>query len=352
MFSTHINFFKRITSSAMSSLILACGMLLVFKYSHFFGNYDLIYIYNWGQVISGVFVTLFIYGVKFEISDEILLNIKIPIFISLFVFLFAPLLGLSFLLLTRIYQQKMGVQTTSSQFVTILISLILSSLYILVDGNVILIIIVLISMIPPIIARENYIRIPEIKIVNLNLMNSVIKRSSLDLSLILPILAVNFLSKKYFTTSQFIEISQLLFCLNVLSIVTSLLEKVVFDSSLLSKFSDSKIIYSLIIVVLTYISVLILGVYFQIRIENWWYLLVMPLINIKFAFELAIARKIISSSDGLIVSLYFFYAFSIMAVIGASIYVFIGNPFFSVTVPTAMLAIIQIFIIKFKRSAI
>ncbi len=352
MLAKNNNFLKRITSSAISSLILTGGMLLIFKYPHFFGNHDLIYIYNWGQVIAGVFVTLFIYGLKFEISNEILLNIKIPIFSSLILFLFSPMLGFSFLLFTRIYQQKMGVQTSSSQFYSLLILLFFLILYITIDGKAILILIVFLSMVPPTIARENYIRFPAVKSINLNLISRVVKRINLDLSLILPILAINFLTKKYFTTNQFIEISQLLFCLNVLSIVTSVLEKVVFDTSLLSKFSNDKLIYPFFLVLLTYIPVLILGVYFEIRIENWWYLILMPLINIKFAFELAKSRAIITSREGLIISLYFFCAFLITSAIGAFIYIFIGNPFLSVTVPTAMLAMIQIFIIMTKRSVI
>jgi hypothetical protein len=346
----HINFLKRITSSALSSIIMASGFLLIFKYYHIFNNHELIYIYNWGQVISGIFVILIIYGAKFEISEEIIINIRIPIILSIAIFLFFPVFGLSLLLFIKIYQQKMGVQTSSSQVIALFILLILSTLYILVDNNMILAVIVLLSLLPATFSRENCIRIPKVNKINFGLVIGIVKRSSLDLSLIFPILTINYFTKKYFSINEFIEISQLLFCLNVLSIVTSVLEKIVFDSSLLSKFRDNKKIYIFLLVFFTYIAVVFLGFFFEIRTENWWYLAIMPLINLKFAFELSKTRSMINSRTGMIISFSFFIAFLISAVIGVCIYKYIGNPFQSVTVATALLAISQIYIIMIRRS--
>jgi hypothetical protein len=332
----------RILSSITSSIIAALASILLYRYSGESNNSNIIFIYITSQQIAGLATIFFLYGAQFEIKEKISIPVWNIIISSVLLIPFLPIIGVSCLLFSRTCIQKFGkIQASRNLLKIIFVSGFALILYFF-NSNWFLIGIAFVPFIPMLIIGETVFEAPNIFLINYKIAQSILLRSSIDLALLLPIIVINFLTKYYLSSENYLDIQKLIFCLSGLAIVTSTLEKIIFDKKFHDTYKSKIIFNNFIILIITYIGVTVLASILSIKIEYWWYLTITPLINLTFTALLAQLRGFLGVKDCIRLAL-IWAALTVIFTIFASILLIIGiNPVVSVITSMIGLSLSQL----------
>lgn len=332
----------RILTSIIASVIASLASILLYRYSGENNNSNIIFIYVTSQQLAGLATIFLLYGAQFEIKEKITISVWSIIIFSVLLIPFLPILGVTCLLFSRTCIQKFGkIRKSSNLLKIILVSGFALTLFFF-KSNWLLLVISFAPVIPMLIIGETIFEAPNIFLINNKIVESILLRSSIDLALLLPIIVINFFTKYYLSPEYYLDIQHLIFCLSGLAIVTTILEKIIFDDILHYNYKSNIVLNNFIIFLITYIGVGLLAYFLSIKKEYWWYLIITPIINLAFTALLAQIRSSLDVMDCInlaikwVISAFFF-------TILASILIIVGlNPVISVATSMICLSLVQL----------
>lgn len=332
----------RILPSILASILASLASILLYSYYGESSNANIIFIYVTSQQIAGLATIFLLYGAQFEIKEKINISAWKFVAFSVLFIPFIPILGVTCLLFSRICLQKFGKIHSSKNLLKVIVGFGFLFILFLLDNNWLLFGIAFLPIIPLLIIGESVFEAPNIFLINSKIAQSILLRSSIDLALLLPIICINLSTKYFFSSEYYLEIQKIIFCLSGLAIVTTILEKIIFDEKLNESYKSKIVFNNFIILVITYIGVIILAFILSIKQEYWWYLTITPLINLIFTALLAQIRFSLSVKDCIVLAIKW-ATLTIFFVIFTSILLVIGiNPVFSVIVSMIGLSLLQL----------
>ncbi len=287
----------RILSSIIASVIASLASIFLYRYSGESNNSNIVFIYVTSQQIAGLATIFLLYGTQFEIKEKITIPVWNIIIFSVLLIPFLPILSVTCLLFSRTCIQKFGKIQASRNILKIMLVSGFALILFFFDSNWLVLGIAFTPIIPMLIIGETVFEAPNIFFINSKIGWSILLRSSVDLALLLPIIIINFLTKYYLSSEYYLDIQKLIFCLSGLAIVTTVLEKIIFDKNLNNAYISKIVLNNTIIFLITYIGVIILAYFLSIKREYWWYLIIAPIVNLSFTALLAKIRSSLEVKD-------------------------------------------------------
>lgn len=339
----------RLLSSVVSSIISSIISIFLYKY-YGDSNNNIIFTFVTSQQIAGIAIIFLLYGAQFEIKNKVRISAWKIILFSLLFIPFFPILSITCLLISRIALQKFGrIQPTKNSYKILSLILLLSIVIFNFKNNyyLILFLIIFISLIPILFIGESAFESPNFLVINWNILKAILLRSSLDLSLLFPMILINFITKIYFNINDYLEIQKLIFCLSGLAIATTIFEKIIFDNNLTKDYSKKFWRNNVIIFLITYIGVGLLAHIISIKADYWWFLIITPAINLIFTQLLSKIRFHLNINKCLKITLIYFLFTILFAILSAALYFTGLNPVNSIIISVICLSISQLVVLYF-----
>jgi hypothetical protein len=144
---------------------------------------------------------------------------------------------------------------------------------------------------------EHSVKLPFYPRITSSIFIGIMRRSTMDFSLLIPPFLLNYFSINFLSTADYINFQKIMFSLGGLAIVNSIMEKVIFNADLFKGYLKSPRLYFIAAAGISYVGVFALALYLNIEPDYYWFLMLAPLFNISFALLLSEKRKNLSNSS-------------------------------------------------------
>lgn len=330
----------RIFTTIISALISSLAGILLYKY-YSENNDNIIFIFVSAQQISGFIVIFFLYGAQFEIKEKMMIKSWNIIIISALLIPFFPILSLSCLFISRVALQKFGKLDCSGQIYKIIYILFILFILLCFNSNWLLLVVAFFPLIPMLLIGESSFEAPNIFFINWKNLKAIFLRSSLDLSLLFPMILINIFTKYLLTQEDYIEVQKIIFCLSGLAIINTILEKIIFDKNISNSYNLNVVRNNSIILLFTYIGVGAISYLISVDLKYWWYLTIAPFLNFLFTNLLAKKRSNLSIQECLIVSLKYMLSTFLIVILSFTLVFYEFHPINSILLSMILLTLFQ-----------
>lgn len=332
-----LRIFTSIISAILSSLV---GIYLYKYYAE--NNDNIIFIFVTAQQISGLVTIFFLYGAQFEIEEKISISTWNIIIISALVIPFIPLLSVSSLFISRIALQKFGKFEDSNNFYKLSFILLVILVLFFLNNNWFLLLISFLPLIPMLLIRESSFEAPNLFLINWKNLKAIFVRSSVDLSLLFPMILINLMSKYFLSPEDYIELQKVIFCLSGLAIINTILEKIIFDKNISNSYNLNLLRNNSILILFTYTGVGITAYLISVGENFWWYLAIAPSLNFVFTKLLAKLRSNLNIKDCLTITLKYILSTFLILIVSFILVKYHLNPINSVLFSIILLTFLQL----------
>ena len=300
-----LNDYRDVAFLPISSVVYAAIILFAFRSLSASGAAQEIYYLTLLQQASAIVVVYLFYGVNFDPDVEKRHYSVVPLVVLIIIISFLNVyLAIFFGMVARVGFSKFTRYSEKSSFMILVVivgyfgHLFLNKSHVTLD---IVVAALLISFAIQIAFGHQLVELANISRLRVRNFTWAIIRSSLDFSILVPPIIINYLYFKFGSPEDFIELQRIFFTLAGSSVFVALVERLVFDRT--SSGSHATISVSEILLLGAVLSIIcsIIGLFVGLSLSNFPFLIYSAFYGIFFGTVLAKVRSNISAMQAMLI---------------------------------------------------
>ncbi len=292
------NLIRTAAGPAVAVVLFSGSNLLAYRHFAGQGDGEVVFHFVNAQLAANALVVFFLYGLNFEARERRPMDVRVPALLSALLGLFVPVAGLAALYTLRQGLLKFGRRSAASSVLAAFALLTVAGLAAWWRGmDAAFVVIATIAVALPFLAGESSVELPDFRALAPAHWRAGLVRTTLDLSLLLPPLAVNMITKRYLPDVEYVQLQTVFYSLFAMAVITSIGERIIFHHARREQVEKEARHWKWLLLLAAYAGVGVLGWFLRVPWSLSWYLVPAPAIAWGLAVLLAEARAHLTAAQ-------------------------------------------------------